>query len=122
MNKTCHHCGEEWGEKRLPGFREECGKCGQPLHCCGNCRFYDPRAYEWCREPQARDHRPRDAEQGNSCEYFLFAEVVKEDVSRQHEAREKLATLFGEATSKKADKPPSDWMKTDGGKTQIKFD
>jgi len=28
----------------------------------------------WCREPQARDERPRDAEQANRCSYFVFVD------------------------------------------------
>ena len=38
------------------------------MHCCRNCRFYDPAYHNQCREPQAE--RQVDKERGNFCEYF----------------------------------------------------
>lgn len=114
--KSCHACGEEWTDKRSPGFREECMKCGDPLHCCANCRFYDAQAYEWCREPQARAEKPRDPQQSNTCDYFVFGETGDHSAlsEREQKAKEGLAALFGETESgqdseREDDKP--DWMK-----------
>jgi hypothetical protein len=35
------------------GFRDCCESCDADLHCCKNCRFYDPAAYNECRESSA---------------------------------------------------------------------
>ena len=45
----CHRCGTEWvSELKRPGFKETCGKCNAYLHCCKNCRFYEPGAHNDC--------------------------------------------------------------------------
>ncbi len=97
MAKTCHQCGELWDEKRSPGFREDCLACNVPLHCCKNCRFYAPQSYEWCGEPQARDEKPRDPEEANRCDYFVFGQSKERDAAaeRERKAKEGLAKLFG---------------------------
>lgn len=113
--KSCHACGEEWADKRSPGFREECMKCNAPLHCCRNCRFYDGQSYEWCGEPQARSEKPRDVEQSNVCDYFVFGENDRSDAqARAEKAKRELAALFGDdpdETSSKTDDDMPDWMK-----------
>lgn len=115
MSKRCHECGRDWGRKGSPGFRESCAGCDEPLHCCANCRFYDAQARPWCREPQARDDRPRDVAQGNTCDYFLFREedAAAQDMGRQQQAREGLATLFGDTPQAAEPKETPDWMKMD---------
>ncbi len=45
-----------------------CPQCGSDLHCCLNCRFYDPAKHNQCAEPQAE--WVRDKESANSCDYF----------------------------------------------------
>jgi len=52
------------------GRREMCPHCGADLHACLNCRFYDPGAYNACREPQAE--RGLEKERANFCDYFAF--------------------------------------------------
>lgn len=114
--KTCHQCGGEWADKRSPGFREECPGCGAPLHCCANCRFHEPGAARGCREPQARDERPRDAESGNLCPYFVFDDRGDDDAAaRERKAREGLAALFGDAPESGRDQPHEnpEWMRFD---------
>ncbi|MCX7933814.1 MAG: hypothetical protein N3A66_00970 [Planctomycetota bacterium] len=105
--KVCWRCGREWEEKRSPSHSEDCLGCHQPLHCCRNCRFYDDRMSMWCREPQAREERPRDPEQGNRCSYFVFAErpaaerqrapslgMGEGSARREEEARSALDDIF----------------------------
>lgn len=50
------------------GFRDECDKCGTDLHACKCCRFYDPGAYNECRESSA--DIVREKERANYCDYF----------------------------------------------------
>lgn len=94
--KKCHHCGEPWREAGSPGSREDCLKCGYALHACGNCRFYDKDALEWCREPMARQEKPFDPVKFNSCSWFLFLdpEEVNSDLEKSKSARIALEKLF----------------------------
>ncbi len=50
------------------GFRAECENCGADVHVCKNCRFYDPGAYNECRETSA--DVVKEKERANYCEYF----------------------------------------------------
>lgn len=63
------------------------------LHCCRNCRFYDPNAHNQCREPQAE--WVKDKEMANFCDFFEPAsEISSTDASKRDEARKKLNELF----------------------------
>ncbi len=50
------------------GTRDACARCDADLHCCRNCRFYDPAKHNQCSEPQAE--WVRDKEAANYCDYF----------------------------------------------------
>ncbi len=69
---TCFKCGGEVpGDQRV--LREdECPRCGQDLHCCRGCRFYDPGVSNQCSEPQA--DWVADKERANFCDFFSFAD------------------------------------------------
>lgn len=66
---TCFSCSKElsFSDAKI-GFREECMHCRADVHVCKNCQFYDPKAYNECREPQADVVREKD--RANYCEYF----------------------------------------------------
>lgn len=105
MTVRCHYCGGPVGEDVTIGFRDTCGRCGRDLHVCRNCRFYDPGAYNACREPQAE--RILDKERANFCEYFVPASDLTPGArgsssSREDAARKRLEDLFaGGADSSK---------------------
>ena len=67
---SCCKCGEaiplETGQKVYQ--RDTCPKCDADLHCCQNCRFYDPSAHNQCRETQAEWVRYKD--EANHCDCF----------------------------------------------------
>ena len=107
--KQCWRCGNKWQDKRTPGMRDECEECFNPWHSCRNCRFYDGNASQWCREPMAREEKPRDVEAGNSCSYLLLSDEGEEDGSSVG-AKEDLAALFGDATEETLG-DAEDWMK-----------
>lgn len=50
------------------GRGDDCRQCGQDLHCCKNCRFYDEKAYNECQETSAEVVREK--ERSNFCDYF----------------------------------------------------
>jgi hypothetical protein len=52
------------------GRRDSCMHCGADLHCCKNCRLYDPNIHNQCREQVAE--YIRDREGGNFCPHFDF--------------------------------------------------
>ena len=103
--RRCHKCGEPWMDKGTPGSREDCLKCGSSLHACANCRFFDAKALEWCREPMARPEKPREPETFNLCSWFVFndPDEVRFDAEKSKSARMALEELFS-----KPGKGPSD--------------
>ena len=98
--KKCHKCGEVWANQGSPGSREDCLKCGSPLHACANCRFYDADALEWCGEPMARAEKPREAGTFNICSWFVFRDPDEErlNAEKSKSARMALDQLFGAPT------------------------
>jgi hypothetical protein len=92
--KKCHHCLKEQ-EIRIPvGRKDTCPFCGHDLHCCRNCRFHAPEAYNGCREPQAE--RVIENERSNFCDYFIFRETAESDPGKDSadSVQAKLASLF----------------------------
>jgi hypothetical protein len=94
--------------KKWPGFKEYCETCSAYLHCCKNCRFYNPSSHNGC-VIHTTDH-VGDPTGLNFCEEFEWAEPG-EDGSQgtQSEATSALDELFGgelEDTEKPA---PSDF-------------
>jgi len=93
--RLCFHCRTEILLTGQIGRREVCPRCGRDLHVCRNCRFYDPRAYNACRESQAE--RVLDKDRSNFCDYFVFQEgdgATDGSPAPGASARDKLASLF----------------------------
>lgn len=92
MTPTCYRCGRAIGAVERIGRRDTCLGCGSDLHCCRNCRFYDPAFHNECREPQAE--RQVDKECGNFCEYFSVTDVARAAAPAADDARARLERLF----------------------------
>ena len=92
--KRCHRCHNAILIDDTPGRREVCPTCGADLHCCFNCRFYDPDAYNQCREPQAE--RVLDKERSNFCDFFVFTDQLRDSALKTPgpSAKQKLEDLF----------------------------
>jgi len=93
LQTRCFNCG---AHLELPpdfGRREECPKCGADVHCCKNCRFYDPQAYNECSEPQAEVVREK--ERANFCDFFQLNQKAQggQD-STKDQLREAAEALF----------------------------
>lgn len=71
--KTCYHCGTLWDGPpgTQPGRGETCSKCGADLHCCLNCKLYDPSASHECRSRTT--DRVKDKDKRNFCDEFEFS-------------------------------------------------
>ncbi len=65
----CAFCGAKLKLEDRVSRRDTCAACGRDLRCCMQCKFYDPHAYNECREVSAE--RIRDKERSNFCDYFL---------------------------------------------------
>jgi hypothetical protein len=89
---SCFSCKKEIEIGDRVGRAETCPHCGADLHCCLNCGFYDPKAYNECREPQAE--RVLEKDRSNFCDYFQMAPRTDAAVDKAAEAKRKLEELF----------------------------
>lgn len=94
-HRVCHACGAR-GVPDDPVPREStCSQCGADLRCCRNCRHWDARYNNECRETQAEP--VLDKKRRNFCEFFQYSEapfVGAPATDRAADARAKLAALF----------------------------
>ena len=75
------------------GRKDMCPFCNTDLRCCLNCRFYDARVYNQCRESQAE--RVLDKDRSNFCDYFLFRDTESGgEYEGKQTARDRLDSLF----------------------------
>jgi hypothetical protein len=74
MRIACYGCAADVGARERVGRRDTCPSCGVDLHSCRQCRFYDTRAYNECREPQAE--RVLDKERANFCDWFATSDAA----------------------------------------------
>lgn len=89
---NCYKCGAEIVMDRKVFRQDTCPECDSYLHCCLQCRFYDPVSSHECRESEAK--WAHDKEMANFCDYFepLQQPIRKPDAAA--EARKKLQSLF----------------------------
>ncbi len=91
---VCFSCKRELEVGEKTGRTETCPFCNADLHCCLNCRFYDPAAYNQCREPQAE--RVVEKDRSNFCDYFSFRDASATEVKKGtvQEKKNPLNNLF----------------------------
>ena len=94
MAAMCHNCSTQLETDETPGRTETCPNCDADLHCCLNCRFYDPSIYNECRESQAE--RVLDKDRSNFCDYFSFRqeEAPQPKAKKSQEKVNPLDALF----------------------------
>ncbi|MBW1721575.1 MAG: hypothetical protein JRH13_03885 [Deltaproteobacteria bacterium] len=90
----CAFCHHELDIKGNIGRHDKCPHCGRDLRCCKQCRFYDPGAYNECREVSAE--RIMDKERANFCDYFQIRGTKGRSgkTLRAKNARDALEALF----------------------------
>ena len=64
----CIFCGKKVNTSGSISRKDTCPHCDQDLRCCKQCNFYDPAAYNECREVSAE--RVVDKERANFCDFF----------------------------------------------------
>lgn len=103
----CYNCGEELVFEVKIGRRDMCPNCYAYLHCCYNCKFWNPGVHNQCTENQGEFIRDRS--EGNFCLYFTFKSVNEDDTeSEAAQAKKNLDALFGGGTTKTAPKTPEE--------------
>jgi hypothetical protein len=88
----CQKCNKEIAQDFFIGRQTQCPSCGDDLHCCLNCSFYDAGSYNDCREPQAE--RVLDKSRSNFCDFFSFEQTMKTPGAAASGAKDKLEILF----------------------------
>lgn len=92
----CHACGAEHRFDSQVPRRATCDSCAAELHCCNNCRFYEPSSYNECREPVAE--RVVDKRASNFCDLFEpGATASAGDAAGASGAKAELEKLFGKS-------------------------
>ena len=93
----CYRCGESLAALSLPLSRQdECPGCGNYLHVCKMCVFFDPRGPRQCREDGAEEVKEKD--RLNFCDWFKPSESAfdPDRKSEEDRARSALEDLFGD--------------------------
>ena len=93
----CHFCGAPVTVSEPIPRDSECESCRHDLRCCINCRHYDTRYNNSCRETEAE--LVEDKARRNFCEFFYFNrepfQAAGAPSRRASDARAKLDALFG---------------------------
>jgi hypothetical protein len=89
---NCAFCGEKISIGDKVTRSDTCPNCGKDLRCCRQCKFYDPGAYNECREVSAE--RTVDKERANFCDYFVMMGSSVVRVNRTKDAKKALDALF----------------------------
>jgi hypothetical protein len=91
----CYRCGVSLAALSLPFSRQdECPGCGNYLHVCRMCKYFDRSVPRQCREDGAEDVTEKD--RLNFCDWFVPAEQAFDAEAKEQEdqARSALDALF----------------------------
>lgn len=90
----CVFCGKKFPIKIKVSRGDTCPHCQRDLRCCKQCKFFDPHAYNECREVMAE--RIVDKERANFCDFFVpkGSKEISGSRNRTREAKEALEALF----------------------------
>ncbi len=89
---VCWKCGHQIDMTVKIQRRDDCPSCGNDLHVCKNCRFWDPSYQNECRE--SISEYIRDREKANHCMHFTFRATVETNAEEAEDARSKLEAMF----------------------------
>ncbi|MGD8230079.1 MAG: hypothetical protein PVI20_20050 [Desulfobacteraceae bacterium] len=91
---NCAFCSSVLEIEGAVGRQDICPHCNRDLRCCKQCKFYDPHAYNECREVSAE--RIVDKERANLCDYFALrgSKGGRGGSDKVKEAKKALEALF----------------------------
>jgi hypothetical protein len=88
----CAFCDKEIEFEDKVSRYDTCPHCGCDLHCCLQCKFYDPGSYNECKEVMAE--RVVDKDRSNFCDYFILRGTEGSQFGRKKMAKQALEDLF----------------------------
>ncbi len=88
----CTFCKKKIRIKNRIARSDTCPHCGSDLRCCKQCKFFDPHAYNECKEVQAE--RVVDKERANFCDFFVAEGKSNKRVNKKQNAKDALEALF----------------------------
>lgn len=88
----CAFCNKEIKFEGRVFRSDTCSHCGRDLHCCLQCKFYDPGSYNECKEVSAE--RVVGKERTNFCDYFIFNGSKESEFGKKAMAKQALEALF----------------------------
>ena len=88
----CGFCNKEIESEGRVSRNDTCAHCGRDLHCCLQCKFYDPSSYNECKEVLAE--RIVDKERESLCDYFILKGAKESEFGRKAVAKQALEDLF----------------------------
>jgi len=91
---NCVFCGEDIHIEEKVRRQDTCPHCNRDLRCCKQCKFYDPGAYNECKEVSAE--RILEKERANFCDFFILkgSKEGSGSFNRAKEAKTALEALF----------------------------
>jgi hypothetical protein len=94
MAINCFKCGKALSDtyKVMVSRSDTCSGCMSDLKCCKMCQFYDPKAYNECREPNA--DRITEKEKANFCDYYKIGSSGNDPEKERQELLAKAQALF----------------------------
>ena len=88
----CYSCGNDILLSEGAVSRSEtCSNCNSDVRVCFNCKFYDAKSYNECREPSAE--RVVDKAKSNFCDYFSAGGSASGTGTSKSDALKKLDDL-----------------------------
>jgi len=91
LMSTCYFCHNAVDVDDKIFRKDDCPHCGQDLHCCFQCRFYEKGRQNDCKESRAE--RVVDKDRANFCDYFEFGSSIVEK-PEEGDVKQKLEDLF----------------------------
>lgn len=88
----CTFCEKEIEFQGRVSRSDTCPHCGHNLHCCLQCKFYDPGSYNECKEVSAE--RVVGKERANFCDYFILKGAMESVSGKEAMAKQDLENLF----------------------------
>ncbi|MCD6261493.1 MAG: hypothetical protein J7J52_00525 [Deltaproteobacteria bacterium] len=92
MKMQCVFCKKTFKTQDKIGTSDICPKCGRALHCCRQCKFFDPNAYNECR--QISPERVFDKDSANFCDFFVPKGSTVKGRNKVRDAKAALEAFF----------------------------
>jgi len=88
----CAFCDKEVDFEGKVSRNDTCPHCHRDLHCCLQCKFYDPGSYNDCKEVIAEGVVDKD--RANFCDYFVLKGAKGSEGGREAVAKQALEDFF----------------------------